>query len=214
MMALASSDSATQVLFVLSILGTVVFAATGALQARARRFDLFGALVVGTVTAVGGGSLRDGLLGTLPVFWVREVEWILWALGSSLLAFFAGRADRRPGWRLLVLDALGLAAFTVAGAQAALAAGAHLVIALIMGTMSGVAGGIIRDLLTGQPPLILQRDFYATASLVGGGVYLGLFLVGAPAAVAMAVGFIVIVALRLLAVRFGWCLPGAVEAEG
>ncbi len=151
-------------------------AASAAIQARRFNLDLFGATVLGVVTAVGGGTLRDLLLGLTPVFWISDLRFLMVAVPSSLLSFFvAARMPTGNGRRLallMYLDAVGLALFTLTGVQVALEAGVAPVLTIVIGCVTGTAGGMIRDLLCNITPSVLREDLYATISLAGGAAYL------------------------------------------
>lgn len=162
----------------LSLVATAVMAASAAIQAHRFRLDLFGATVLGIVTAVGGGTLRDLLLGLTPVFWIIDQRFLLVAVPAAALSFFY--AKRMPvgsgrGWRLLLkLDAIGLALFTLTGVHVALEVGLTPVLAIVIGCITGTAGGMIRDLLCSVTPIVLREDLYASLSLVGGAVFISL----------------------------------------
>ncbi|SPF79125.1 hypothetical protein ALP8811_03060 [Aliiroseovarius pelagivivens] len=165
------------ILFVpLSLIATAVMAASAAIQARRFNLDLFGATVLGVVTAVGGGTLRDLLLGITPVFWISDLRFLLVAVPSALLSFLvAARMPTGNGRRLallMYLDAVGLALFTLTGVQVALEAGVAPVLTIVIGCVTGTAGGMIRDLLCNITPSVLREDLYATLSLAGGAAYL------------------------------------------
>ena len=190
----------------LDLAGVAVFAISGALAAGRKRMDIFGVVVLGLVTAVGGGTLRDLLLDQ-PVFWIVDPASIVVAsLAAVGTIATLGRVGRWPR-TLLVADAIGMSLFAVLGAQAALKSGAHGVIAVVMGMMSGVAGGIIRDLLSGEVPLILRREIYATAALLGAGVLVLLRLAGVTGWVPVVVGFLAALVLRAAAVIRKLALP-------
>lgn len=200
-------------LYVLDLLGVAVFAISGALAAGRKSLDLLGVFVVAVVTAVGGGTIRDVLLDRSPIFWIEDTTYLL-VIGLAAAATIPtaravpsvkrGTAPRRA---LLIADAFGLALFTVSGARIALEADLPGVIAVVMGAVTGTAGGAIRDVLTSEIPLILRRDLYATASLAGGLVYVGLVALTGPTLTAAFVGAGVVVALRLAAIVWGLDLP-------
>ena len=193
----------------ISLLGVAVFAASGALAAGRQRFDLIGAAVLAGLTALGGGTLRDLLLGIHPVFWVRQ-PLILWTAAAATLLALAYVRFRRPPWRaLLVADALGLAFFSIAGAQVAEAAGQGGIVAVVMGLLTGVAGGVLRDALSGEVPLLFRpsETLYATASLAGVSFYLLTQPVGLARGPAALAGMAVILALRLTAIARNLRLP-------
>ena len=193
------------------VIGITAFAATGALVAGQRRMDVFGGLVLAVVTGIGGGTVRDLILDA-PVFWLTDGH-ALWAcLAGFLLAwallYIRHREDLpEPVNRIMSwLDALGLALFTVIGAHKALEIGHGLTIAVIMGVLTGIGGGVLRDVLANKIPLVLSRiRFYATASVIGALV----FAVMWPAwpQVAFAAGFMVTLLLRIGALVYDWRLP-------
>ena len=156
--------------------GIAVFAITGVLAAAGRGIDFFGVIVLGMVTALGGGTIRDVTLGAYPLVWVENPLYLEIAVGTSIFAFFWSRYLHSPRRMILVLDAAGLALFAIIGLQKALALDAAPIVAVTMAVVTGVAGGMIRDLLTDQIPLVLRPDsqFYATCAIFGAAVYLAL----------------------------------------
>lgn len=193
-------------LYLLDLLGTVVFAMTGSLVARRKQLDIFGVVVIAFVTAVGGGTLRDMILGNTPVFWVTNPTYIIAVLVGVLLTIVLVRFKLMPNRPLLIADACGLALFTVIGTQVALNLSMHWSIAIVMGVMSSVAGGMIRDVLSDDIPLVLRREIYATASLIGSIAYLVIVYMGFPT-IAIAVSMTLTLVLRLTAIWRGWSLP-------
>ncbi len=184
-----------------------MFAASGALLAGRKRLDLFGVVVIGLVTAVGGGTLRDLLLGATPVFWVRHPTYVAVAVLAVVVVLVGARWLGRRRGPLLVADACGLALFSVLGAREALAAGASPAIAVAMGVMTGVAGGLMRDVLCGEMPLILRQEVYATAALTAAGVFVGLTALGVGGDAPLWGGILAGLGLRLAAIRWGFSLP-------
>jgi uncharacterized membrane protein YeiH len=182
-------------------------AASGALMGMRRRMDLFGLCLVGTVTALGGGTIRDLILGHYPLGWVAHPEYLAFTVGAAIVAAVLARRLLRLKIAFLWMDALGLVAFTVIGCDIAAPTGANVVVVILMGMTTGVFGGLLRDILCNQVPLVLRRDLYATVSLVTGMLYVGLrhFDVGAGLATAVAIG--AGFALRMLAIRFALALP-------
>lgn len=191
----------------LDIFGTAVFAITGSLVGKRKQMDIFGVIVIALVTALGGGTLRDILLGNLPVFWISRPEIIVVCVVSAVFTFFTSSRLAFPRRTLLLADAIGLATFSVIGAQTAISF--HPIIAIIMGGMTGTAGGIIRDLLSDEIPVILRRDIYATAAMSGAGVFVLLYHAGFNEDWALIIGAIVTLSIRLLAIRHRWNLPKA-----
>jgi len=196
----------------IDLFGVAVFAISGALVAYRKEMDLFGVIVLAIVTGIGGGSLRDLLLGSLPVFWIQQPIYIIvaatTAVGTVMVVRFT-RAKPIARTLLLVADAIGLAFFSVLGAAKALQAGAGPVIVTLMGVMTGVVGGVIRDLLAGDIPLVLRHDLYASCAVVGAGLFELLLAMGAPVNLAVWAGLLSALALRLAAIRWHLGLPVA-----
>lgn len=196
---------ATSIYF-LDLLGTVVFAITGLLAARRKQLDLFGAIVIAMVTAIGGGTLRD-LIIDVPVFWTQKDIYIYIVVITALALFFLARYKRLPVKLLLFLDALGLAVFTVIGTQKAMALGFSDPIAIMTGIMTGVVGGIIRDVLVGEVPLVFRKEIYATASFAGASIFLLLEHAGFSIDLAIVVAIIITLSMRVTAIMFNIELP-------
>ena len=191
----------------LDLAGTAVFAVSGALAGGRRRLDLFGVVVLALVTAIGGGTVRDLVLGFKPVFWVGDPMYLYIGIAAAIVAFFYARFAPEFGKALVICDAFGLAIFTVVGAQKALAAGYGGLIVVLMGMTTGVAGGIMRDVLCAEVPLILRKEIYATASLAGGLAFVALLGLRAPEEVAIVAAVVIVLAMRLAAIRWGLALP-------
>ena len=194
--------------YVLQLLGAAVFAASGALSAGRKRMDLLGVVVIAIVTAIGGGTLRDVLLDRHPVFWIEDPTHLVVSVIAAAITLVYARFRRPPNNALAIADALGLALFTITGAQIAQRAMMDPIVVVLMGTMTGVAGGVLRDVLSAEVPLIFRRgELYATAAIVGATLYLLLEVVGAPRQVAALVGMATIAGLRLAAILWGLHLP-------
>jgi uncharacterized membrane protein YeiH len=191
----------------LDLLGVAVFAISGTLQAARRRLDPFGALVLAVVTAIGGGTLRDLLLDQRPIFWISAPVYLLVIALAAVGTILAGRWFAPPRQVLAVADAAGLAIFTVSGTEIAASTGVHPAIAVAMGAITGCAGGVLRDILCAQLPLLLHRDIYATAALAGGSAYLLLGLIGLPKPVPTLLAMTIVFTIRLLAIRRDLHLP-------
>ncbi len=192
---------------VLEFIGVAVFAISGALAAGRKGFDLLGVLVIATVTALGGGTLRDVLLDRHPVFWIVDPGYLYVTLVAAVLTLIYTRRFRPPDRSLAYADALGLALFTISGAQIAERMGLQGGVVVLMGTITGVVGGVIRDMLSAEVPLILQRGrFYATAAIAGAVVYLLLEQL-MPRTQAALVGMACIAALRIAAIHWELVLP-------
>lgn len=189
--------------------GVAVGAVSGVLAARGKKVDLFGVIVLALVAAVGGGTVRDLCLGATPVFWVKAQGFVVTAIAAALITFFAARWLTIPRKWFEPADAIALAMFTIAGASKSLRYEADPLIAIALGTITGVAGGIIRDVLLNEVPLVFRKDInlYATAAASGATVYVVMRLLALPSHWAAAVGIAVILILRLLAIRWEWRLP-------
>jgi uncharacterized membrane protein YeiH len=195
-------------LYVLQLIGAAVFAASGALAAGRKQMDLLGVLVIAMVTAIGGGTIRDVLLDRHPVFWIADPAHLVVSLLAALLTVAYARYYRFPDDSLAIADALGLALFTVGGAQIAEREGVGGIVLILMGTMTGVAGGVVRDVLSAEVPLILKKgQLYASAAVAGATLYFVLRTMGVPPQVAGPVGMATIAGLRLAAIFWGLHLP-------
>lgn len=194
-------------IYLFDLIGTAVFAVTGALAAQGRQIDLYGVIVFSLVTAVGGGTARDLLLGRLPVFWIMDTTYIWVGAAAGIGAFLLARRAWLPGQLLVVGDALGLGLFTVIGAEIGLAETGSPLVAVVMGVLTGTGGGIVRDLLAGRIPLVLQREIYATASVAGGLLYVAGRALALPEAFVSTFAGLAVVLIRLLAIWFHQSLP-------
>ncbi len=194
-------------LYYCDLLGTFVFALTGALVAIRRRMDLFGMLVLAAITAVGGGTVRDVILGADGVFWTRDGNYIFVIILGMALPAIVQQDKYRTVRVLKILDAFGLAIFTVIGASKTLSLGYSGPVAVIMGCISGVFGGIFRDTLAGQVPLILRRDVYATTSIAGAILFVIFAKVNLPQPLNILLTATSVFTLRLTALQKGWNLP-------
>jgi uncharacterized membrane protein YeiH len=192
----------------IDLAGVAVFAVSGALAALRARMDLLGVVVIAAVTAVGGGTTRDVLLDRHPVFWIDDPGYLAVILLAAVATLAWTRFYRPPQNALAIADALGLAFFVIAGAQLTERLGHEWAIVILMGTITGVAGGAIRDVLSAQIPMILRRgELYATAAISGAGLYLLLLAAGVGERMAAVAGMLAIVGLRVGALLKGWRLP-------
>lgn len=193
--------------------GTVVFAVSGVIAVAGRPLDWFGGIVVGVVTALGGGTIRGVILGMTPVFWVADQTYLWAAIGGSVVAipiarWLARGSVKRFEESLQLADAAGLALFSVVGANIALDAGFDGMVAVVAGLITGVGGGVIRDLLAGRTPLIMRGEIYATAALAGCIVFTLLDeLTSVSEPLSAAIGAAVIFGLRMLGFYRAWELP-------
>ncbi|NKC32253.1 trimeric intracellular cation channel family protein [Roseomonas sp. BU-1] len=197
-------DAALQVL---DLLGIAVFAASGALVASRKQLDAVGFVLIGMVTGFGGGTVRDLLLGRTPVFWLRQPELPLIAAAAALLVFFFAHRVESRFKALLWADAVGLALFAVLGAEIALIAGAEAWAAVLLGTVTATAGGILRDVICNELPLILRKEIYITAAAAAALGYVALRLAPLPRDVALLAGIALGFGIRGAAIWRGWSLP-------
>ena len=192
----------------LDLLGVAVFAASGALVASRKRMDAVGFVVIGAATGLGGGTLRDLLLGRAPVSWLRAPEPLAVCAAAALLVFFTAHLVESRFRALLWADAVGLSLFAVSGAELALIAGADPWAAVLLGVVSACFGGIVRDVVCGEVPLILRREIYLTAAGAGAATFVLLRLsAGARREAAVAAGVAVAFGIRGAALLRGWSLP-------
>ena len=196
-------------IYLLEHFGVAVNAIAGVLAARGRQSDLFGVIVLALVTAFGGGTIRDLCLGATPVFWIADSRYVITALTAGAGTFFLARWLEPPRNLMEIADAFGLAMFTIIGAQKSLLFGANGTIAVALGTITGVAGGIVRDVLLNELPLVFRREIqlYATAAISGAVVYVLIKAVLPLGIVAAIVGSAVTLAVRLVAMRWELALP-------
>lgn len=188
--------------------GVAVFAASGALAAARKGLDPVGVLVLASVTATGGGTLRDVLMGRHPIFWISQPSYIGVSALAALATWFWVRRFPPPDKSLQYADALGLAFFSIAGVKIAEAGGLHPFVAAIMGAITGCAGGLIRDVLVAEVPLIFrQSELYVTACAAGIVCYLGLAALGVADGVSSTLGMTVIALVRLASIRWSITLP-------
>ncbi len=197
-------------LYIVEMVGALAAAISGVRLATLKRFDWFGAYIVGLATALGGGTLRDMMLG-IPVFWVSSWKmflsyFITTAIGLLIVVIFSGALIRRER-ALLVFDAIGLALFTVIGLEKALVGGRPMGIAITMGLVTGAFGGVLRDILINEEPLIFRKDIYAMASLLGGVAYWGVGCMGFTPELSALACMITCITIRMLALKYGWHLP-------
>jgi uncharacterized membrane protein YeiH len=191
----------------LDYFGVVVFAVSGALAAARARMDVVGFALLGVVTGIGGGSLRDLLLGRLPVFWIEQPLYIVLCVVAAIVTFVSVPIIASRLKLLLWADAVGLAVFAVLGAQTALAADAPLIIAALLGVVSATFGGLTRDIICRETPLILLKEIYVTAALVGASLYVCLIELEVVPGIAMVAGCGATFAVRGLALVYSLSLP-------
>lgn len=196
-----------QVFAALNIFGLFVFAVSGALTALRNDLDIISVAMAAFITGVGGGTIRDVLLGEFPVWWIRNTDAVTICLGGAVFATIAQPVLASRLKALIWADALGLAVFSILGTQAALASGAPAMIAIFMGGVSATFGGLIRDVLLNEPSLFLKQDIYVTAALAGGAAYIGLDAIGVASAVAGPLAALFAFAIRAAAIIFNISAP-------
>ena len=190
----------------LEFLGTFAFAISGIRHAAAKHFDWFGGYVCGIAVAIGGGTIRDVMLSTTP-FWMTSPFYMICTADALLFVILFARHLERLHNTWFVFDTFGLALFTIAGLQKSLLYGQPFWVAIIMGCITGAAGGVIRDVLLNNEPVIFRREIYAIAAVLGGVLYWGLYTLGVAQEITIAASFLLIVAIRFLAVRYHISLP-------
>ena len=196
-----------ELIYLLDILGTFAFAISGALVASDKKFDLFGVIIIAFVTAVGGGMLRDVLMNAHPINWIGDLNY-LWTILSAVILTFLFKSKIAPLSKTMFLfDTIGLGVFTLLGLQKGLSYNLHPIIALIMGMISAVFGGVLRDVLTNKIPLIFEKEIYASACLAGGMTYLLLNFFHFSENIIFVISALVIVIIRVIAVKFHLQLP-------
>jgi uncharacterized membrane protein YeiH len=203
----ASGAHLDWILYGLDVTGVAVFAASGALAASRKQMDIVGFVLIATVTGIGGGTIRDLLLGVAPVFWVVAPSYVFLCAGVAVLLFFAASFFESRFRALLWADAAGLAVFCVIGAERALETGAPVAVAVLMGMITATFGGLVRDVLCAEIPLVLRREIYVTAAAAGAAVYAGLFSLGVARPLIALAAFLAAFAIRALGIAFGLSLP-------
>ena len=194
------------VISIIELLGTFAFAISGIRHAAAKHFDWFGGYVCGIAVAIGGGTIRDVMLSTTPFWMTTPIYMICTAIALLTVVFFGKWMEPlKNAW--FVFDTLGLALFTIAGIQKSLAFGQPFWVAIIMGCITGSAGGVIRDVLLTNEPVIFHKEIYAIASVIGGMAYWGLAELGVPIEITVVISFITTCIIRFLAVRYHISLP-------
>ena len=193
--------------FTLDMLGTVAFAISGVLVAMEKRLDLFGILIIALVTAIGGGTLRDLLIGNVPVAWMTHSEYLFAILGAVAFALLFQNQLKYLRKSLFLFDTIGIGLYTLVGIEQGLLAGLNPGVCIILGTLTACFGGVVRDTLCNEIPVIFRKEIYATACIAGGGLYFILREVGVAEVGSYVAGILAVILIRLLAVRFGIALP-------
>lgn len=194
-------------LILLDYIGTAVFAISGVLTASEKRLDLFGAMFIGVVTAIGGGTTRDLLLGVQPVTWLQSSSYVWVIFVSLIVAVLFRRLLAQIRRTLFLFDTIGISVFTVIGVEKALSLNLSPVVAVLMGMTTAVVGGVIRDTLNNEVPLIFHREIYATACIGGAIVYILLRWAGLDSSLNQVFTVVAIFSIRLLSIRYNWSMP-------
>ena len=195
------------ILIYISLLGSLTFAISGALKAINKKFDPFGVLIIGFVTAVGGGTIRDVLITDKSVFWLTETTHLYFILGGIILAIIFRNKLNKFNKSLSVFDAIGLGLFTITGVQIGLQNDLHFINCIILGTITGSFGGVLRDVLVNETPVIFKKEIYATISIVGGAIYLILLQFEIQNPILQIIPIMFIIISRLIILKFKISLP-------
>ncbi|WP_179006145.1 trimeric intracellular cation channel family protein [Winogradskyella forsetii] len=198
---------------IIDILGTIAFAISGALVAMNKRMDPFGVLIIAFVTAVGGGTLRDVMIGVEPVSWMRNMTFVYVIMGSAVFAVVFRKRISYLRKSLFLFDTIGISLYTVVGIETGLIAGLHPLVCIALGTMTACFGGVLRDILCNEIPVIFRKEIYATACILGGLTYFLLSQFFEDRNFLFVIVAIVVITIRLVAVRFKISLPSLYRKE-
>jgi uncharacterized membrane protein YeiH len=193
-------------IYFVDLFGTGIFAVSGVVTAIQKKFDLVGTLIIGFVTAIGGGTLRDILIGRFPVGWLNDRNYLIVILVGCIIAYAFKNQVRKFKRSMFLFDTVGIGLFTILGIQTALKYDLNIEICLIMGVISACFGGIIRDVLTNEIPLIFRKEIYATACFIGGIVYIILTKVSHMENLNIAVSIFTVILIRYFSIRYKWSL--------
>jgi uncharacterized membrane protein YeiH len=193
--------------FIIDILGTIAFAISGVLVAMDKKLDLFGVFIIAFVTAVGGGTLRDMLLGNTPVIWLQQSTYMVVIVGAVIFAILFREKIKYFRTSLFLFDTIGIGLYTMVGIEKGLLVGLLPVMCIALGTITACFGGVIRDILCNEIPVIFRKEIYATACILGGAGYFLLRSLPFQEQYAYVAGIAIIISIRLLAVRFKIALP-------
>jgi len=193
-------------IYIIDLIGTFVFAISGVLTAIDKKFDLVGSIIIGIVTAVGGGTLRDILIGETPVGWMKDLNYLFVIIIAVAVSYLFKNIILKLRKSMFFFDTLGIGLFTILGLQKTLEVGLTIPIALMMGVVSAVFGGVIRDVITNIVPLIFRKEIYATACLIGGIVFILLEQVNDFQIINMVISMIIVMLIRYISVKRKWSL--------
>lgn len=192
------------IIFMIAITGEAV---SGALSAGRRNMDMFGVAFVAFITALGGGTVRDILLGNFPVVWTQHMIYIYLTIGAGIATMFIAHFVQRLRRMFLLMDAMGLVAFTIIGCDVALKLGYDIPVVIMSGITTGIFGGILRDILCNSTPQVLREELYASVSILVAVQYLLMLHFNVPVNIALIVAFVTGLSIRMLAIRYKWSLP-------
>lgn len=195
------------IVYYFDLVGTFVFAISGVLTASSKKFDVFGASVIAFVTAIGGGTLRDLLIGSHPIAWIKDLNYLYIIIAAVIVSIIFKNFVLKLRKTLFLFDTIGIGVFTIIGVQKSLDLGISPIIAIMMGTISAVFGGVIRDILTNETPLIFRKEIYATPCIFGGLLYFLLSNTTIDIRIISLLTALLIISIRLLAVKKKWALP-------
>ncbi|MCL1623132.1 trimeric intracellular cation channel family protein [Moraxella sp. Tifton1] len=199
--------SPDMMIYLLDMVGIIACAFAGTTLALHKRFDFFGCILVSMVNAIGGGTIRDVMLDRHPLFWMTDLNYVIVITTTSLICQIFFTLYQKIDWTLKFFDAIGLAAFSVIGLKVGLAFGTHPMIAVMMAVLTSIAGGIMRDMICNEIPLVLQKEIYISASLAGSLLYFLLAKIGVATSLHDTLTLATIFGVRMLAVMFDWHLP-------
>lgn len=199
---------------ILDLLGTTAFAISGALAAMNRRLDIFGIFIIAFVTAIGGGTVRDMLIGNTPVTWMENIIYIYLIGVVTILSIIFRRKLNYLKTSLFLFDTIGLGIFTITGVEIGIQNGLNPIISITLGAMTGTFGGVIRDILCNEIPVIFRKEIYATACLVGGLAFVIMHALGVPQDVIYLATSLTVIVIRLVVVKYAISLPSFYLSSG
>ena len=212
---ICGSEASSSIFLVIEVIGTVTFAISGVMAAARASMDWLGAIVLAVVVAIGGGTIRDVLIGRFPVSWIEDASPVLVAIGTAVIVIAILRlrpqADLVTWTPTLIADAAGLSAFVILGTDIALESGLNGLLAILLGTITGVGGGVLRDILTGNKPIVLVGQVYALAGIAGAALFVVLIELGVNPDLSVWLPMAVIFGIRMLSIRRDWHLPKVVS---
>lgn len=212
---IGGSEASSSIFLVIEVIGTVTFAISGVMAAARASMDWLGAIVLAVVVAIGGGTIRDVLIGRFPVSWIEDASPVLAAIGTAVIVIAILRlrpqADLVTWTPTLIADAAGLSAFVILGTDIALESGLNGFLAILLGTITGVGGGVLRDILTGNKPIVLVGQVYALAGIAGAALFVVLIELGVNPDLSVWLPMAVIFGIRMLSIRRDWHLPKVVS---